>query len=52
MANHPIKEVSCVECGKPVQLTAARTDDRGLAIHPECYDERIKRELGASSKAS
>jgi hypothetical protein len=30
-----ITEVACCECGKSVRLTAAHTNERGQAIHPD-----------------
>jgi hypothetical protein len=52
MDSQPITQVDCVECGKPVPLTAAETNDRGQAVHQECYDRRIQAEQAARTKAS
>jgi len=32
---------SCSVCNEPVQLEKSKTDERGLAVHEECYLRRI-----------
>jgi hypothetical protein len=33
----------CAICRKPVQLGAAKTDERGRAVHEDCYWANLKR---------
>ena len=48
----PIIQVECTECGKPVLLTEAKTNERGQAVHGECYSRRVEAELATRTKAS
>jgi hypothetical protein len=52
MSSDPITQVACFECGKPVLLIAAQTNERGQAVHQDCYDRRIQVELASKTKAS
>jgi hypothetical protein len=52
MDSQPITQVACVECGKPVPLIAAETNERGQAVHQECYDRRVQAEQADRTKAS
>ena len=40
MNGEEIYHLTCVQCGRPVLLEIAKTDERGEAIHPECYELR------------
>jgi hypothetical protein len=42
----PFTQVDCVECRKPVPLTVAKTNERGQAVHDDCYYRRIRAEQG------
>jgi len=33
-----IANLTCVQCGRPLRLEIAKTDDLGQAVHPECYE--------------
>ena len=33
-----ISFLTCVQCGRPVRLEIAKTDERGQAVHEECYE--------------
>lgn len=33
----------CAICGRPVQLEVAKTDERGRAVHEDCYWANLKR---------
>jgi hypothetical protein len=37
-----ITNVTCWICGYPVPLPECKTDDRGRAVHENCYDAAIK----------
>ena len=30
-------KINCSICNKPVDLSTAKTDDKGQAVHAECY---------------
>jgi hypothetical protein len=36
-----ISFLTCVQCGRPVRLEIAKTDERGQAVHEECYELRL-----------
>ena len=36
-----IANLTCVQCGRPLRLEIAKTDDLGQAVHPECYELRL-----------
>jgi hypothetical protein len=38
-ANRP---TPCVICDKPVELETARTNERGRAVHEDCYFANLK----------
>jgi hypothetical protein len=38
MGGHPFREMPCMLCSKPVNLTSdLSTDENGQAVHEECY---------------
>jgi len=52
MVSQPISQVDRAECHKPILLTVAKTNERGQAVHEDCYDRSIKAELAERTKAS
>jgi len=36
-----ISFLTCAQCGRPVRLEIAKTDERGQAVHEECYELRL-----------
>jgi hypothetical protein len=50
--NEAITQLACAECGQPVLLTLAKTNELGHAVHEECYSRRLQAELAARQKAS
>lgn len=52
MKGELITDLPCADCGQPVVLTAAQTDERGRAVHPDCYWQRMDAERSAMEKAS
>jgi hypothetical protein len=51
MTDEAIKNLPCAVCGREVNLRSARSDERGQAIHEECYVTRMI-EPAAEKKAS
>jgi len=47
MNDDEITFLTCVQCGKPVSLRIATTDEYGHAVHKECYELRLKAESDA-----
>jgi hypothetical protein len=42
MGGHPLPEISCILCSKPVDLQVdLSADENGKAVHKECYVQRI-----------
>jgi hypothetical protein len=42
MGGHPIPEISCAFCAKPIDLqTDLTADENGKAIHEDCYVKRV-----------
>jgi hypothetical protein len=42
MGGHPFREIPCMLCSKPVNLTSdLSTDENGQAVHEECYAKWI-----------
>jgi hypothetical protein len=41
MGREEVLNLTCVQCGRPVRVEIATTDERGQAVHPECYDLRL-----------
>ena len=41
-------ELHCLICHKPVQLENAKTDERGKAVHEECYALKLESERALS----
>jgi hypothetical protein len=42
MGGHPVPEISCKLCNKPVDLSAdLSADENGKAVHEECYVKHI-----------
>jgi hypothetical protein len=37
MARSSPFEITCAICNKPVDITTTKTNDRGKAVHEECY---------------
>lgn len=37
MAHAPAPYVVCSLCAKPIELETANTDERGQAVHEDCY---------------
>ena len=37
MAHSSPLEITCAICKKPVDLKTTKTNDRGKAVHEECY---------------
>jgi hypothetical protein len=33
--------LTCIQCGRAVRVEIATADERGQAVHPECYDLRL-----------
>jgi hypothetical protein len=52
MDGQPITQLDCAECGQSVPLTAAKINDRGQAVHEECFVRRCQAELAERTKAS
>jgi hypothetical protein len=53
MGGHPVPEIPCKLCDKPVDLTVDLcTDETGKAIHEDCYIERITNQNAALSFAT
>lgn len=52
MNNEAITQLPCAECGQPVLLTDAKTNDFGAAVHEDCYARRVQSDLAARTKAS
>jgi hypothetical protein len=38
MDGEEIYHPTCVQCGRPVRLEIAKTDEHGQAVHQECYE--------------
>jgi hypothetical protein len=51
MTDEAIRNLPCAVCGREVNLRSARSDERGQAIHEECYVTRMI-EPAAEKKAS
>ena len=47
MSDEEIRFLTCAQCGKPVSLRIATTDEHGHTVHAECYDLRLKAESDA-----
>jgi hypothetical protein len=42
MGGHPLPEILCTSCGKPVDLTSDLcADEEGKAVHEDCYVTRV-----------
>ena len=42
MADHPSPKISCILCGKPVNLSADLiADEKGRIVHEQCYVNRV-----------
>jgi hypothetical protein len=41
--------VPCCICDQPVALEAANTDERGWAVHQECYVLKLRLQIGLRS---
>jgi hypothetical protein len=42
MGGHPVREISCALCSKPVDLRVdLSADENGNAVHEDCYFKRI-----------
>jgi hypothetical protein len=42
MGGHPLPEIPCIFCRKPVDLEAdLSADENGKAVHEECYVKQI-----------
>jgi hypothetical protein len=42
MGGHPFREIPCMLCSKPVNLTSdLSTDENGQAVHEKCYAKWI-----------
>ena len=41
-------KVSCSICNKPIDITTAKTDDKGKAVHAECYVMAVLAKLPAT----
>ena len=39
---HPVWVPTCALCNSPVQLETCKTDERGSAVHDECYFRKIR----------
>jgi hypothetical protein len=49
MGGHPFSEISCIICGKPLDLRVdLSADESGKAVHEACYVERITNQHGIS----
>jgi hypothetical protein len=44
MSSDPL-EISCSICNKPVDLQTAKIDDKGKAVHAECYFLTVVKQL-------
>lgn len=52
MSGTTIDSTTCWICGKEVSLQNCRIDERGRAVHEECYVARIKLETESKSADS
>jgi hypothetical protein len=53
MGGHPVLEIPCKICDKPVDLTVDLcADETGKAIHANCYVQRMTSQNPASSPAT
>jgi hypothetical protein len=43
---HPVWVPSCVLCNRSVELETCKVDERGSAVHEECYVRKIRRAYG------
>ncbi len=41
MDSEEIHHLTCVQCGRPVRLQNAKTDELGHTVHLECYELRL-----------
>jgi hypothetical protein len=52
MDSDRIISVTCSKCGKSVDLRTSQTDERGRAVHEECYGASIIVPIHLDAKAS
>jgi hypothetical protein len=46
MGGHPVPEIRCQLCSKPIDLNTDLSDDEnGKGVHEECYVRRISRPI-------
>jgi hypothetical protein len=45
----PVCIVTCVLCNSPVKLETCKTDERGSAVHEECYVLKIRSTRAAAN---
>jgi hypothetical protein len=41
-SDHPVWTPACAVCKAPVELETCKTDERGTAVHEECYVRKIR----------
>jgi hypothetical protein len=39
---HPVWTPTCALCNSPVELETCKVDERGSAVHEECYVRKIR----------
>jgi hypothetical protein len=49
--HRPHHVVTCTLCKRPVNLQECKTDERGMAVHEECYVANVVRRGANSFKA-
>jgi hypothetical protein len=50
MGGHPLPEIPCTICTKPLDLTVdLYADENGKAVHENCYVQRITNQDSGSS---
>ncbi len=43
------RTTECAICCKPMELEAAKTDERGMAVHEDCYWTTLKTRRGCDA---
>jgi hypothetical protein len=41
-SDHPVWVATCALCNSPVELETCKTDERGKAVHEECYVRKLR----------
>jgi hypothetical protein len=45
-SDHPVWTPTCAVCNGPVELETCNTDERGSAVHEECYVRKMRVKAG------